>query len=107
MLLIEPKEMGCLSGSQFYHFFRIKLKNIYHLYIYIYSTSFIDSTFQCLFLVHFTFSLVPMNWFETSVSRFARRRLNGENLEGKHADDLAVALVSHMQDSTLQDLLWG
>jgi hypothetical protein len=35
MLLIEPKEMGCLSGSQFYHLFRIKLKNIYHLYIYI------------------------------------------------------------------------
>lgn len=31
--------------------------------------------------------------------QFARRRLNGENLEGKHADDLAVALVSHMQDA--------
>ena len=38
---------------------------------------------------------------ETTVSRFARRRLNGENLEGKHADDLAIALVSHMQDATL------
>lgn len=32
--------------------------------------------------------------------QFARRRLTGENLEGKHADDLAIALVSQMEDAS-------
>lgn len=37
--------------------------------------------------------------------QFARRRLNmAESLEGKHADDLAIALVSHIQDTPTASL---